>query len=42
MYGEPRVTRDVEIVIGLPARLVKPFAAASPLDRLGPSLNPPG
>lgn len=33
MYGEPRVTHDVDIVVELPTRLVKPFAAAFPLER---------
>jgi hypothetical protein len=33
MYGEPRVTHDVDVVLELPPRMVKSLAAAFPLDR---------
>ncbi len=33
LYGEPRVTHDVDLVLDLPPRMVRRFAGAFPLDR---------
>jgi hypothetical protein len=33
LYGEPRVTHDVDVVLELPPRMVRRFAAAFPIER---------
>lgn len=33
LYGEPRVTHDVDIVVELPPRMAKAFAASFPDER---------